>query len=351
MSVTFMGYVWASDTTPTETLVLLAIADFINDMGDGCWASYDRLAYKTKLSRRTVIYTVNSLEKKGYLTFQKKHKDYRTNVWTLNNDIIPKLPPFNEWLKATRKKEFEPETEEIVGAAVAPTPKPGVQQLHLQGAAVAPTWVQLTDSVSAAGAPNPLVREPLEYVTLPTAVPAEVSAPVSSNSAHHDKDDEWSDLPINERPSIDDQITRGDDDLDDRAKMRPKTELEKKIVQLCNSSYITDNQRRHLSESVFAAQGKQRPQNYPSPEAEWKENPDRFNEYVEDCARIQRNNTGRPPGRDALIGLIRNYARHKTGWLDFKDFKEVEAAPAKQAEGKYYENRPKRLVFGEKARF
>ena len=341
--------VWDADLDKTDKLILLAIADFHNDLGDGCWASYDRIAHKTGCSRRTVIYAIARFRKEGILVYQGTHKK-GTNIWTFDASSFKKLPPYEQWLRESRNKEFDSNLDEG-GAALAPhqenTP---VQPLHPPSATDDTKGCNPRHEGGAALAPKLLV-EPLRTLIEQTAVPAKVSAPIPSNGVHHDEDDEWSRrVPANERENIDDQITRGDDDLDDRAKMRPKTELEKKIVQLCKSSYITDNQRRRLSENVFAAQGKQRPQNYPSPESEWKENPDRFNAYVEDCARIQRNNTSRPPGRDALIGLIRNYARHKTGWLDFKEYKEVEAAPAKQAEGKYYENRPKRPIFGEKPR-
>ena len=347
MSLDYLILAWKADLPRPQKIVLLAIADHVNDDGKGCWASFDRLGYKSGYERRQVIRIVDQLEARGILVFEKHHPKWGTNIWNIKSENIPMLPPIEVWIKEQRKKEFEKEeqnvTQEVkneVGQNVTPA---CMTFQNGDGQNVTPETSQMS--------PNPYFLHPSKENPLHTAVPAKAQAPVSSNGVHHDEDDEWSRrIPANERENIDDQITRGDDDLDDKAKMRPKTELEKKITQLCNSSYITDNQRRRLSENVFAAQGKQRPQNYPSPEAEWKENPDRFNAYVEDCARIQRTNTSRPPGRDALIGLIRNYARHKTGWLDFKDYKEIEAAPAKQAEGQYYANRPKRLVFGEKPR-
>ena len=336
-----MTQVWKSSLPHPLKSVLLSIADHANDDGTGCYAGEDRHAYKVGYTRRQIVRIIKTLSDQGIIVYAGK-SDVGTKTWDIVLDKIPILPPFTVWLKETRAKEFNPSKK---------APKTGQDKMsYAIGQNV------LSDRTSDALNMSqmsyyPSAQPSVNNHQIHTAVPAKVSAPVPSNGVHHDEDDEWSRrVPANERENIDDQITRGDDDLDDKAKMRPKTELEKKIVQLCKSSYITDNQRRRLSENVFAAQGKQRPQNYPSPEAEWKENPDRFNAYVEDCARIQRNNTSRPPGRDALIGLIRNYARHKTGWLDFKDFKEVEAAPDKQAEGTYYENRPKRPVFGEKPR-
>jgi hypothetical protein len=35
---------------------------------------------------------------------------------------------------------------------------------------------------------------------------------------------------------------------------------------------------------------------------------------------------------------MRNYARNKSGWLFFKDFREEAAAPAKQVQKQYYHN-------------
>jgi DNA-binding transcriptional ArsR family regulator len=52
----------------TATLVCLALADHANDEGKGAYPSIDRLASKTKLSRRSVIYTLEALQEAGIIT-------------------------------------------------------------------------------------------------------------------------------------------------------------------------------------------------------------------------------------------------------------------------------------------
>lgn len=62
MSIRIMGAVWErQDTTPTQKLVLLALADWANDEGH-CWPSISRLAEKTGVAGRSVQRLIRQLE-------------------------------------------------------------------------------------------------------------------------------------------------------------------------------------------------------------------------------------------------------------------------------------------------
>ena len=62
-----MTAIWErSDLDQAETLVALALADHANDNGL-CWPSIDRLAEKSRMSRRQTQRTIRQLEAKGVL--------------------------------------------------------------------------------------------------------------------------------------------------------------------------------------------------------------------------------------------------------------------------------------------
>lgn len=66
-----MVWVWDQDLTPTEKLVLLAIADHAD--GDGiCWPGMRKVSEKTGFARRTVIRAVESLEASGLIVVERR---------------------------------------------------------------------------------------------------------------------------------------------------------------------------------------------------------------------------------------------------------------------------------------
>lgn len=81
MSIEAINYVWKKSDQKGSTLLLaLAIADFCND--DWCaWPSVDTLAGKTRLSRRTVQYTIDVLVKAGELIVHENQGRNGTNLY------------------------------------------------------------------------------------------------------------------------------------------------------------------------------------------------------------------------------------------------------------------------------
>jgi hypothetical protein len=84
MSIELMTAVWkAGPDNITQRFVLLALADHANDHGY-CWPSYEHVAMKCCLSRRTVIRVVKELEEAGWLTRQRRAesgKDMTNGFW------------------------------------------------------------------------------------------------------------------------------------------------------------------------------------------------------------------------------------------------------------------------------
>lgn len=67
MSIKLMTAVWErQDLSPTQKLVLLALADWANDEGL-CWPSIDRLAVKTGMAGRSVQRIIRQIEDIGLL--------------------------------------------------------------------------------------------------------------------------------------------------------------------------------------------------------------------------------------------------------------------------------------------
>jgi len=68
-----MTAVWELvELSPTETLVMLALADHCDDFGGKCYPSIARVAKKARLERRATQAIIRRLEKKGFLTVDRK---------------------------------------------------------------------------------------------------------------------------------------------------------------------------------------------------------------------------------------------------------------------------------------
>jgi hypothetical protein len=91
MSVKIMSRVW-SETALRENdlLVLLALADWANDLGQ-CWPSYPRIAEKTRIDLRTAKAIVARLLQTGYLTLQRGGGRGNPNIYTVH--VPPIHPP------------------------------------------------------------------------------------------------------------------------------------------------------------------------------------------------------------------------------------------------------------------
>jgi DNA-binding MarR family transcriptional regulator len=75
---------WAFDQQiddPMAKLVLIAVADHINESTGNAWPSIERLEHMTSASRRTVQRKLKKLEEDGYLERQKRFND--TDLYSL----------------------------------------------------------------------------------------------------------------------------------------------------------------------------------------------------------------------------------------------------------------------------
>jgi hypothetical protein len=73
VSIRLMSIVWELDLSPSEKLVLLALADQASDEGRQCWPSVARIVQRCGLAERTVRQVLGALEDRGHLT--RHHRD------------------------------------------------------------------------------------------------------------------------------------------------------------------------------------------------------------------------------------------------------------------------------------
>jgi len=67
VGIKYLAAAWKANTSPTEKLVLLALADHANDKTGLCFPSIDTLATKTGFSGRTISKAITALEGQGLL--------------------------------------------------------------------------------------------------------------------------------------------------------------------------------------------------------------------------------------------------------------------------------------------
>ena len=322
-----------ADLTLAEASVLRVIADFSDDYGEGCWAGYVRLCRNSKLKRRAAIDTVKRLERKGIISVVGKHPVYGTNRWKIHVDKIPMLPPWDTWKAAFTQAHKGGEGNDGVGALDIAGGAPDALPTEIDpgGAPNAPVGCEACALPGASDAPNPEVST--EDTTLDSESPAAEPAGVGEREPWDDDEDK--DLPVNLRPSIDDQFARGDEDGAESDERLPQTPLEAKLVSLIGQQ----GQAKYLGPTVSKARAirkqlnslnhkgkfKEVPRDHPSAEDEWKRDPAGFSAYVETCAALIRNESKKNDSdearvsMDALVSAVRNYGRYKTGWLYYQE--------------------------------
>ena len=99
MSVTAMAWAWKQDVSPTDKLVLLALADHSDDDGQ-CWPGTAGISKKCHISQRTVFNSLARLE--SFNMVQRQHRKngqggltsnlYRLTLPPLNNIQYPPEP-------------------------------------------------------------------------------------------------------------------------------------------------------------------------------------------------------------------------------------------------------------------
>lgn len=103
MTTPHMNLVWEADLPRPQKLVLLAIADHMSD-DEGCFASYDRLAHRTGYEVRQVQRIIADLAETGILVLRGQHPEYATNIWDIDEEMLPKLPGFTYEVGGTTAK-------------------------------------------------------------------------------------------------------------------------------------------------------------------------------------------------------------------------------------------------------
>lgn len=85
MSLKCMLWVFeSSQSTGSDRLVLLALADHADDETWKCWPSVPRIAHKAKVSERTVQRSIKTLEKIGELAVEDRGNEHRPNLYEVN---------------------------------------------------------------------------------------------------------------------------------------------------------------------------------------------------------------------------------------------------------------------------
>ena len=72
MSIKVMSWVWTTKLTGPQKLLLMAIADHCNDIGEDAFPSIERLAEKCTVTERTVQRTIIRLEELEILHVQER---------------------------------------------------------------------------------------------------------------------------------------------------------------------------------------------------------------------------------------------------------------------------------------
>jgi hypothetical protein len=98
MSIQLMSHIWANGPeSQSETLVLLALADYANDDGV-CWPSINGLVKKSRLSERGVQKVLKRLCEGGWLKISYGNGRNNCNVYTIKtpNEVHPERgsPPY-----------------------------------------------------------------------------------------------------------------------------------------------------------------------------------------------------------------------------------------------------------------
>jgi len=82
MSITVMSLVFYADTfTPSQKLVLLALADHANDEGESAYPAISRLVIKTGLGERTVQSVLKELCQRGVISIARRATQHRPNEY------------------------------------------------------------------------------------------------------------------------------------------------------------------------------------------------------------------------------------------------------------------------------
>lgn len=147
-----MTWTWELDLSGPEKLLLLALADYVNNDGVGAWPSKKTLAVRTSTDPRTVQRNLRKLEQRGLLRTQ--HRDGETSLYVINvfwegGQIVPPTdePEGETPVSGVGEVQMSWEGEGWVSPdpsvepSVDPSPPP-------PSAPAAPEWSKLADKIA-----------------------------------------------------------------------------------------------------------------------------------------------------------------------------------------------------------
>ena len=165
MSIDLFALAWKVEFPgkPIKKLVLLSLADQANDRDHHCWPTYETIAKRCGMSRRTAITTISDLEREGFI---RRIARYKVGGLHTSNAF---------WVN---RAAMEAAVTADNGETASPLSAPVVIVDHHNGAAGSPSMV-IDDHLN--GDPRS-PRTPIEPPTEPTGEPP-ATAPAAEPSA------------------------------------------------------------------------------------------------------------------------------------------------------------------------
>lgn len=94
MSIKVMTMVWETELTPANKFVLLALADWADDEGQGIYPSLARVAWKCNYDRKTIKRNIDALMELGILN--ERLRPGNTNLYAIDISKLVNRPPYNK---------------------------------------------------------------------------------------------------------------------------------------------------------------------------------------------------------------------------------------------------------------
>lgn len=115
MSIDYFALAWkiSFPGKPLKKLVLLSLADHYNNAIGYAWPSYETIAARCGVDRRTVIRVVAELGEDGFITREKRHRIGRmrtSNAYRLNEKLMRSAARLSETSKVGNPRPPEAET-------------------------------------------------------------------------------------------------------------------------------------------------------------------------------------------------------------------------------------------------
>ena len=174
MSIDLFALAWKVNFPgkPIKKLVLLSLADQANDRDHHCWPTYETIANRCGMSRRTAITTIAELEQEGFIRRVARYKVgglHTSNAFWVNRAAMETA------VAATHSEAASPLSE----TAAAPM----VSDAHHDGAAGSPSMVIDVHPNGDPPAPRTLIQPPVEPSLEPPPATAPPAAPAAAAAA------------------------------------------------------------------------------------------------------------------------------------------------------------------------